>query len=62
MDFVQRSGALGLAKKITKGKKKRHLLLRRKAMTNLNSVLNNRDIKKKKKKKGRDIAMLTKMI
>ena len=31
-------------------------------MTNLNSVLKNRDIKKKKKKKGRDITVLTKMI
>ena len=38
---------------------KRHLLLRRKAMTNLDTVLKSRDIKKKKK--SRDITLLTKV-
>ena len=35
---------------------KRHLLLRRKAMTNLDTVLKSRDIKKKKKKQRHHFA------
>ena len=38
---------------------KRCLLLGRKVMTNLDSILKSRDIKKKRKKKSRDITLPT---
>ena len=40
--------------------KSRHLLLERKAVTKLDTILKSRDIKKKKKKKSRDIILPTK--